>query len=158
MGMKLYTLKSILLEYPDHFLRPLLPDGDAIPAGFHVTEVGHVTRRSIDCGGTVRVVESCLLQTWVPQGDNDHRLTAGKLARILDLSMKVLPSDGLDVEVEYDCCVVAQYTIESADASDGVLTFNLGNKKTDCLAKASCGVNRAEAATGCCGNQACGCS
>lgn len=31
-----------------------LPGGQFVPAHFHLTEVGHVTRNYIDCGGTVR--------------------------------------------------------------------------------------------------------
>src|SRR5438034_160897 len=111
--MNLSELKTALRAHPDRLLRLILPDGDAIPAQFHVTEVGHVTKQFIDCGGTVRSLESCLLQTWVPEGETDHQMTAGKLAKILDLSRKVIPSDDLSVEVEYDCSVVGQYTVDS---------------------------------------------
>ena len=156
-GMNLRTLKATLLQHPSHVVRFVLPDGDPIPARFHVTEVGHVTRRFIDCGGTVRSLESCLLQTWVPEGDSEHRLTAGKLAKILDLSRQVVPSDELEVEVGYDCCVVGQYTIEGAASKEEILTFTLGNKKTDCLARETCGVDPAAVESGCCGS-GCGCS
>lgn len=156
-GMKITTLKDRLRAHPKKVVRFVLPDGDAIPARFHVTEVGHITRRFIDCGGMIRQLESCLLQTWVPEGDGDHRLSAGKLAKILDLSRQVVPSDELAVEVEYDCCVVAQYTLEESSVQDDVLTFALGNKKTDCLAREACGVEPAAAGSGCCGGKGCGC-
>lgn len=155
--MQLNAFKNRLLEQPEKTVRFLLPDGDAIPARFHVTEVGHVTRRFIDCGGTVRRLESCLLQTWVPEGDNEHRLTAGKLASILDVSRQVLPSQDLEVEVEYDCCVVAQYIVNEPTVRDDALTFSLSNKKTDCLAREACGVEPAAAESGCCGGRGCGC-
>src|SRR5437868_11722068 len=101
--MNIASLKSLVAEYPGKLVRFILPDGDAIPAHFHVTEVGHVTRHFIDCGGKIRLLESCLLQTWVPEGGMDHRLTTNKLAKILELSRQVVASDALDVEVEYDC-------------------------------------------------------
>lgn len=155
--MQLGTLKERLRQHPEKIVRLVLPDGDAIAARFHVTEVGHVTRRFIDCGGTIRQLESCLLQTWVPDGDADHRLTAGKLAKILDRSNQVVPSDDLAVEIEYESCVVAQYALEESSVEGDSLTFSLGNKKTDCLAREACGVEPAAAGAGCCGGQGCGC-
>ena len=50
--MKLHELKSILESQPDKFPRFILPDGDQVPAHFHLTEVGHVAKNFIDCGGT----------------------------------------------------------------------------------------------------------
>src|SRR3954466_8327670 len=95
--MNLSTFKASLAPFGETPVRVRLPDGDPIPAHFHVTEVGHVTKRFVDCGGTVRSAEACLLQTWVPNDSSDHRLTAGKVVRILDLATQILPSDELEV-------------------------------------------------------------
>ena len=76
-------------------------------------------------------------------------LTGAKLAKILDLSGQVVPSEELGVEVEYDCCVVAQYTVDSARMQGNELHFELGNKKTDCLARESCGADGKESGCGC---------
>lgn len=138
--MNLRTLKASLLQHSGKNVRFVLPDGDPIPAEFHITEVGHVVKNFIDCGGTLRSTEACVLQTWVSEEDKKHRLTAGKLARILDLSQKVVPSDELNVEVEYECCVVGQYTVDSYEENGEKVSFQLGNKKTDCLARESCGI------------------
>ena len=89
MGMKLSELKSILESQPDTFPKFILPDGDRVPAHFHLTEVGHVAKNFIDCGGTIRKTESCVLQLWVNDRDADHRLNAGKMARILALGERV---------------------------------------------------------------------
>jgi uncharacterized protein DUF6428 len=145
--MKLTELKMILRSHPAALPLFLLPDGDRIPAHFHITEVGHVTKRFIDCGGTLHdKTDTCLLQTWVSDADPDHRLNAGTFAKILDLGAQVLPHDDLDVEVEYDCCVVAQYPVASALVNDDVIEFQLGEKQTDCLAREKCGVD----GEGCC--------
>ena len=144
--MKLRDLKTTLSRHPAQGVRFVLPDGNPIPAEFHVTEVGHVVKKFIDCGGTVRAAESCLLQAWVSAGDQDHALTTDKLAKILSLSAKVLPSDDLEVEIEYDAGSVAQYTVETIESQAGALVFALGNKHTDCLAKEACGI---EPAAGC---------
>lgn len=145
--MDLKAFRGHLVEHYEKSVRFVLPDGEPIPAEAHVTEVGHVAKRFIDCGGTVRSQESCLLQAWIAERDGEHRLSAGKLARILDLSRVVLPSEDLGVELEYDRGAVGQYTLVSAEARGDELFFALGNKKTDCLARESCGV--APAASGC---------
>lgn len=122
-----------------------LPDGGFIPAHFHITEVGHVKKTFVDCGGTRRTQETCLLQTWVAN-DEDHRLPAGKLADIFAKTRDVLPDHSLPVEVEFEDYVVAQFPVQSASVIDGALTFQLGLKHTDCLAKDVC------IPDGCCGN------
>lgn len=137
--MKLTDLKATLALHPDARPRFILPDGDQIPAHFHITEVGHVAKRFIDCGGTLHdTTDTCLLQTYVAD-DVDHRLRAGTFAKILQLGDQVLPHDDLDVEVEYDCCVVAQYPIDSATFAGEHIDIQLGEKHTACLAKARCG-------------------
>src|SRR5712691_5890617 len=74
--MKLNELTALLRAHSDSIPRFILPDGEAIPAHFHVTEVGHVAKKFVDCGGTFRDSEACVLQTYVA-GDFAHRLTSG---------------------------------------------------------------------------------
>jgi len=156
--MQLAEFKNTLSQYRDRNLRFVLPNDEAIELEFHITEVGHAVRKFIDCGGTIRRTEACLLQAWVSEEDPTHRLTAGKLASILELSKKVVPSDQLPVELEYGACRVSQFAVESFAASAEDLTFQLANKKTDCLAReacrlspdASCGCGEAKAGTKCC--------
>jgi hypothetical protein len=63
--MTVAEFRAALLTSPDAPLHLMLPDGDFVPAHFHVTEVGRVRKDFIDCGGTTRAAESCLLQVWV---------------------------------------------------------------------------------------------
>ena len=132
--MKLKELRAILEANPGARPRFTLADGDQIPAHFHVTEVGYATKHFIDCGGVTGQTETCVLQTWLGD-DLDHRLSAETLAKILALGDRVLPSQELEVEIEYDCCVVAQYPITAATRSGAHLEFTLENKKTQCLAR-----------------------
>lgn len=138
--MKISAFKAALHAHPDHRLEFAFDDGDTIPAEFHITEVGHVVKRFIDCGGTVRTSEACMLQAWVAEDDQGHRLSPGKLASILDLAKKVLPGDDLDVELEYEGCVISQYKVGGFAVSDGALRFTLADKHTDCLAREACGL------------------
>ncbi len=108
-----------------------------------------MAKRFVDCGGTVHDSrETCLLQTYVA-GDLAHRLDAATFTKILDLGKAVLPGDDLEVEVEYDCCVTAQYPIASAQTSGEHLDFQLEARHTDCLDKEKCGIE-----SGCCGAEA----
>ena len=156
--MTLTALKSLLQARPDLNVTILLPDGGRIPAHYHITEVGHVVKRFIDCGGTVRASESCVLQTFLGSAKDDgHRLTAGKLAHILDLARPILASAELPVEVEYEEGVISQFPLVDAEVAAGALVLSLALKHTDCLAKDRCGIS-AEAdageSEGCCAGAA----
>jgi hypothetical protein len=133
-SVKLSELRSVLAEHPATFPRFLLPNGDQIPAHAHITEVGHAVKKFIDCGGLTGKEESVVLQTHVGE-DVDHRLRSDRFARILALGEHVLPHDGLDVEVEYDCCVVAQYPITEIRPTGERLDVILGRKATQCRAR-----------------------
>jgi hypothetical protein len=133
----------------DATVRFQLPTGELIPAHFHVTEVGRIDRNFIDCGGTRRHAASCLLQTWTAE-DFEHRLSAGKLAKILQLAAPILGPFDLPVEVEYGVEVAAQYTVAAAHTEPGAITFVLQGKQTDCLAKDQCGVECCPTSGSCC--------
>jgi hypothetical protein len=132
--MKLNALLKVLEQHPQASPRFVLPHGDCIPAHAHVTEVGHVTRNFIDCGGLTGRSESVLIQTHVGN-DTDHRLSSDRLAGILRMGDRVLPHNRLDVEIEYDCCVVAQYPVLHARLAGEHLEIVLRHKRTHCLAQ-----------------------
>ena len=74
--MKASEFSAALAAQPTAALEFVFDDGETIPPEFHVTEVGYVTKRFVDCGGTLRSTETLQLQTWVSPNDPDHRLTA----------------------------------------------------------------------------------
>src|SRR3954469_25290937 len=146
-------LRSVLEKHPDTFPRFVLPDGDHIPGHAHVTEVGHVVKNFVDCGGVTGKSETVLLQTHVGQ-DTEHRLKSGRFAKILQLGERVLPHDQLEVEVEYDCCVVAQYPVLEVKREGEHLDVVLGKRQTQCLAR---GRRDLADADRCCGTAAACC-
>ena len=77
----------------------LLPSGTTVPAHFHVTEVGQVTKKYIDCGGTLRNESMISFQLWEAE-DYDHRLGAAKLLDIIRLAERVLELPDIEVEEE----------------------------------------------------------
>ena len=144
--MNVTQFKSHLAANPDKLVRFIFDDGEAIPAHYHVTEIGHVKKDFIDCGGTVRSTSSCLLQTWTHEDDQEHRLNSTKLLDIITLAETHFPISDQEVEVEYEDCVISQFLVEDAESTADTVVFRLGDKHTDCLAKEKCGIG----GSGCC--------
>jgi hypothetical protein len=130
--MKISALKQALPHLDA--IRFRLPDGTYLPAHFHVTEVGLVSKHFIDCGGVERRETAANFQLW-EAGDYDHRLAPQKFLRILQLSEKVLGAEDLDIEVEYQQATIGKFGL-AFDGTDFVLT----PKQTACLAQDACGV------------------
>ena len=137
--MTLAEFKQILAAHPNHTLRWTLPDGRAVPAHSHVTEVARVEKHFVDCGGTRREDSLCRLQVWVAN-DLEHRLVANKLQRILSVAAPLLPNDAVPVDVEYEAGFISQFPVESVTTAGSELIFQLGVRHTACLAEDKCGI------------------
>ena len=111
-----------------------LPNGAFVPAHFHITEVGNITRNFIDCGGVQRQENKLNLQLWVAS-DTDHRLDPTNLLNILQLAEKQLGNSNVEVEVEYQQSTIGRYKL----AFNGAV-FQLINTQTACLALNQCGI------------------
>jgi hypothetical protein len=111
-----------------------LPNRQFVPAHFHVTEVGIVTRNYIDCGGMLRQENKLNLQLWVAS-DTDHRLKPKNVLDILQLSKKQLGYSNMEVEIEYQQSTIGRYELDV----DGAV-FQLINTQTACLAPDQCGI------------------
>jgi len=130
--MKLSEFKTALHQVKELYFE--LPDGKAVPAHFHLTEVGLLTRDFIDCGGTKRLEKTVNFQFW-EANDFDHRLSPDKLLHIIDLSSSILKDGDYEVEVEYQANTIGKFHL----AFDGA-KFMLVNTKTACLASDQCGI------------------
>jgi len=130
--MKLSEVKNILNTVDSVNFK--LEDGTMVPAHFHVTEVGAVTKHFIDCGGVVRKDNIANFQLW-DANDFEHRLKPSKLLNIISLSEKVLGLEDLEIEVEYQTNTIGKYGL-AFNGKDFVLT----NLQTACLANDACGI------------------
>lgn len=130
--MKLSEVKEALLTVET--VSFILPNGNKVPAHFHVTEVGVITKNFIDCGGVVRNEKIVNFQLW-EANDFDHRLAPQKLLNIIHLSEKVLGIEDHEIEVEYQTETIGKF-----DLNFNGKDFVLANKQTDCLAKDNCGI------------------
>jgi hypothetical protein len=151
--MTVQTFLAELSAHPEATLQFRLPNGGFIPIHAHLTEVGRVDKTFLDCGGTLRRHSTCQLQAWVAE-DTDHRLKAGKLASIFAKAASLFDGDDLELEVEYQEDWISQFPVEDVFSRADTLTFQLGLKHTDCLAREhlSCGTptSSAEEPAGCC--------
>ncbi len=111
-----------------------LPNGNLIPAHFHVTELGLISKQSIDCGGQSHSEQWAVLQLWVAN-DTEHRLTTKGFASILTLTEPILQGQDLEIEVEYQHESISKFGLDFANGE-----FVLRNKYTDCRAKELCAV------------------
>lgn len=130
--MKISALKHHLNSVTE--LNFKLPDGTSIPAHFHLTEIGLITKHFVDCGVSIHLEKWASLQIWVAN-DTDHRLQPEKFLKIIDNSEKIIGTQDLEVEVEYQSDTIGRYGLEFDDSN-----FILMTKQTDCLAQDKCGI------------------
>lgn len=130
--MKLSKIKELLpaLEYVEF----QLTDGTCVPAHFHVTEVGVVTKHYIDCGGKIRNEKVVNFQLWNAD-DFEHRLKPANLLNIIKLSEEKLGMEDAEIEVEYQRETIGKYDLEFNGKY-----FLLKNRQTACLAIDACGI------------------
>ena len=128
--MKLSEIKNHLNSL--NSIQFSLPDGTLVPSHFHVTEIGHIQKQFVDCGGSLRKEEVINFQLWTSD-DYDHRLSSSKLQSIIQMSEERLALDDLPIEVEYQGATIGKYDLEF----DGE-KFLLISTQTDCLAQDKC--------------------
>ena len=130
--MKLSRIKEILPTLENVEFQ--LEDGTFVPEHVHVTEVGEITKKFIDCGGVIRNEKVVNFQLWNAD-DYEHRLKPGKLLNIIRLSENKLGIEDSEIEVEYQSTTIGKYDLEFNGKH-----FILKNKKTACLAEDACGI------------------
>ena len=135
--MNFSEFHRLLADNPKHGLSLALPDGTTVPPHFHITEVGALSKSFVDCGGRPHSEQSCVLQVWLAH-DYNHRIEAGKLARILDAARDLFETTEIPVEFEHEAPVLTRLPIDSHHLADGQIIFQLSLKKADCLAKDIC--------------------
>jgi hypothetical protein len=126
-------------------------DAGFIPAHFHLTEVGLVTKKFVDCGGNMRESATCVLQVWVAN-DTHHRLNAKKFLNILRHAVGFVPLDTPLVMEYQHSKTIELYSLAFAHVTDSVYFTPPGRGvhisakpiETACLAPDKCGVK------GCC--------
>lgn len=130
--MKLSEIKEILPTLENVEFQ--LENGTFVPEHFHITEVGQINKKFIDCGGVIRDEKAVNFQLWNAD-DYEHRLKPGKLLNIIRLSEEKLGIEDSEIEVEYQSDTIGKYDLEFNGK-----TFILKTKTTTCLAQDTCGI------------------
>lgn len=130
--MKLSEIKEILPTLENVEFQ--LENGTFVPEHFHVTEVGQINKKFIDCGGVIRDEKAVNFQLWNAD-DYEHRLKPGKLLHIIGLSEEKLGIEDAEIEVEYQSDTIGKYDLEFNGKN-----FVLKSKTTACLAQDACGI------------------
>jgi len=128
--MKLSEVKNTLSNLEE--LKFELPSGETLPIHFHVTEVGAINKKFIDCGGVMREEVKIGFQLWEGP-DRGHRLAASKLRDIIQLSQEKLQLPDAEVEVEYQGATIEKYGLTFENGQ-----FQLVGTQTECLAMDLC--------------------
>lgn len=131
--MKLSEVKNILQNLENVEFQ--LEDGTFVPEHFHVTEIGQISKKFIDCGGVVRNEKVVNFQLWNAD-DYEHRLKPEKLLQIIELAEIQLGIEDAEIEVEYQATTIGKYDLDFNGQN-----FLLLNKKTACLAEDACGIH-----------------
>ena len=131
--MNISQLKSFLSAQETILIE--LPDGRAVPAHFHVTEVGEVSKHFVDCGGKVRLEKKANLQLWSAD-DYNHRLEPSKLVKIIEIAERDLGLGNLEIEVEFQ----GETTIQKFGLKGEGNKLLLTGTATACLALEDCGL------------------
>ncbi len=130
--MKLSEIKNILPSLENVVFK--LENGAAVPEHFHVTEVGMISKKFIDCGGVVREEKKVGFQLW-DANDFEHRLKPTRLLSIIKLSEEKLGIEDQEIEVEYQGDTIGKFQL----GFNGQY-FVLLSTTTACLAEDSCGI------------------
>ena len=127
----------ILSEFKNHLknastIELYLPNHAQVPLHFHVTELGQIQKRFVDCGGTVRQTQNVRFQLWIAN-DIDHRLTPEKFLGIIEKAEQDLQMEDFEVTFEYQAETIQLYGLSEQQGRLYLTALN-----TACLAPDLC--------------------
>jgi hypothetical protein len=100
--MKTNEFIAELRVAPENRLLFVDRDGNAIHAGYHLTELKAGSFQTVDCGGQLNNWTETIVQLWVPPDADDHYMTVAKFLEIFDKVRGMIPLDlTAEIRVEY---------------------------------------------------------
>ncbi len=139
-----------LRRAPDKPLVFVNPEGYAIHAGYHLTEIKAAKFDTVDCGARKNRWNETIMQLWVPSDEASQEfMTAGKFLSIYDKVSRMIDVDPTaEVRFEYgdENFFPSNYHVESITESADALRVELRPPQTTCKARD----RRAAEATSCC--------
>jgi hypothetical protein len=112
--------------------------GDAVRAGYHLTEIKAAHFDTVDCGGQTNRWNETVVQLWVPAETDDDYITSAKFLSIFDKVTGMIPLDPeADVRIEYGDknFFPSLYHVRSIAHHRGVTRVLLDPPTTTCKAR-----------------------
>ncbi|MBJ6366786.1 DUF6428 family protein [Snuella sedimenti] len=134
--------KALLFEYAP---------GLFVGANYHITEVKHVSIDAVDCGSQTDAWKETIVQLWESPNElgKTEYMSVYKALGILNKVGKMKPYV-LEAEVKFEYSNAsfhtAQLFVNDFEIQGNNLIVKLAVEKTDCKAKATCGVQETELA------------
>jgi len=112
--------------------------GQAVRAGYHLTEIKAAHFETVDCGGQTNRWNETIIQLWVPADADDEYMTPGKFLRIFDKVTAMIPLQlGAEIRVEYgdENFFPSLYHVETVTSGQGETRVLLQPPATTCKAR-----------------------
>jgi Family of unknown function (DUF6428) len=136
------TARGFLQELRANLSTPLmfmLPNGQTVPEGYHLTELKSVNVQAMDCGGQADTWSETIIQLWsAPEGEPGRTMTGKKFLEITDQVMKVVPVNlEATLKIEYGLGgePAAHYRVGSLVLEAGILNAHLEPLPVSCKAR-----------------------
>ena len=149
--MKTNEFISALRAAPQNQLVFTDMDGQAVPGGYHLTELKATSFDTVDCAGQVNRWQETIVQLWVPPDPADDYMTAAKFLKIFDQVRGMIPINfDTEIRVEYgdQNFFPSIYHVRSVTGDGNVMRVLLEPPATTCKARDRRAANRQTA--GCC--------
>jgi len=137
-----------LRRVPDKPLLFVNAEGDAIHAGYHLTEIKAAKFDTVDCGGETNRWNETIMQLWVPAGESSGEfMSAGRFLSIYQKVSSMIDVDPAgEVRFEYGDknFFPSNYHVDSVIENVDALRVELRAPQTTCkardrrVARASC--------------------
>ena len=133
--------------------------GEAIHAGYHLTEIKAAHFETVDCGGQTNQWDETVVQLWVPTNADNEYMTAGKFLKIFDKVTGMIPVQfETEIRVEYgdENFFPSLYHVEAVRSEHSMTRVILAPPNMTCkardrrLAEVETGAGCETAAAACC--------
>jgi hypothetical protein len=129
---------AALRNAPENELIFVNETGEAIHAGYHLTEIKAAHFETVDCGGQTNRWDETMVQLWVPANADTEYMTAGKFLKIFDRVTGMIPLRlETEIRVEYgdENFFPSLYHVEAVHRERGATRVVMTPPTTTCKAR-----------------------
>ena len=129
---------AALRSTPENELIFVKEAGEAIHAGYHLTEIKAAHFETVDCGGQTNQWDETVVQLWVPANADTEYMTAGKFLKIFDKVTGMIPLRlETEIRVEYgdENFFPSLYHVEAVNRDRGTTRVVMTPPTTTCKAR-----------------------